>query len=58
MYCEGDGENEEQARREEGPELGDKNKASSGDSWETWARASAQAPLTAKQATQSWPQHS
>lgn len=51
MYCEGDGENEEQARREEGPELGAKNKASPGDCWEAWGRVSAQAPLTNKQST-------
>lgn len=30
MYCEGNGENEEQARREEGPELRNENKASTG----------------------------
>ena len=30
VYREGDGENEEQAGREKDPELGDKNKVSSG----------------------------
>lgn len=44
MYCEGNGENEEQAGREEGPELGNKNKTSSGDPWETWVRVRTGAP--------------
>lgn len=44
MYCEGNGKDEEQAGREEGPELGNKNKASPGDSWEMWARVLGQAP--------------
>lgn len=30
MYCEGNGKNEEQARREEGPELRNENKAGTG----------------------------
>lgn len=55
MYCEGNGKDEEQAGREEGPELGNKNKASPGDFLGDVGKSFRTGTLTDKQPTRSWP---